>query len=188
MAGFPNDRFDDIPEDLVRVGAHRTPPRRGRGWVMFAWAALATGILVVGGLYGLSRFDPSIDFALPVFDGGEEPGPSSSPTPSATPVTDPSTVPPELGLSLSVFNGTPTDGLQDAVADQLAAAGWPDPVRANAVDRDETVTTIYYWSTDFEGIALGLRELLGVGNPVLSDAFPGAPVTIVLGTDYAPPA
>lgn len=183
MASFPKDRFDEIPEELVRVGAHRAPPRRGRGWVMFAWAALATGILVVGGLFALSRIDPSINFTLPDFGGGE-PTASNTPSDQVTPVTDPATVPAELGLSISVFNGTATDGLQDTAADQILAAGWPNPVRANATDREETTTVIYYRSTDFEGIALGLKELLGVGDLVLSDAFLGAPVTIVLGSDY----
>ena len=51
----PRDRFDDVPADLARVGAHRAPARRGRGFVTFAWAALATGALVGAGVLGLSR-------------------------------------------------------------------------------------------------------------------------------------
>lgn len=189
MPTFPADRFDDVPEDLVRVGAHRSPPTRGRGWIRFAWAALATGLLVVAGLFLLSRINPSFELDLPNFGPGSTPTPSSTPTEEeVTPITDPATVPAELGLSISVFNGTETGGLQNTAADQIEAAGWPNPARANATDRTEDSTVIYYRSTDFEGIALGLAELLGVGDLVLSDAFPGAPVTIVLGTDYVPPA
>ena len=44
---------------------------------------------------------------------------------------------------------------------------------------------IYYRSTEFEGIALGLSQLLGVGTIQLSDKYLGAPVTIVVGNDYA---
>ena len=45
---------------------------------------------------------------------------------------------------------------------------------------------MYYQTSDFEGIAKGLLQLLGVqGKVQLSDNFPGAPVTIVLGEDYA---
>ena len=54
MAKYPRDQFDDIPVDLARVGAHRAPVKAGRGWITFAWAALFTGIFVVGGLAGLN--------------------------------------------------------------------------------------------------------------------------------------
>lgn len=186
MASFPQDEFDVIPADLTRVGAHRAPRRRGRGWILFAWAALATGVLVVGGLYGLSRVDPNISFELPSFGGGEDPVAQPSPSTSTVPpVTDPTTVDPALGLSISVFNGSSVDGLQNVAGDAILAAGWPDPARANSTARDETETVVYYSSAAFEGIARGMVALLGVGTVQLSDAFPGAPVTIVVGEDYA---
>lgn len=188
MANFPQDPFDQVPAELKRVGAHRAPRPRGRGAIAFAWAALATGILVIGGLYGLSRLDPTFTFALPSFGGGEVDDPAASPSSSAPvveAVTDPATVDPALGLSISVLNGSSTDGLQNTAADAILAAGWPDPARANSTTREETETVIYYNSTDFEGIALGLAQLLGVGKIQLSDAFLGAPVTIVVGADYA---
>src|SRR5687767_6451625 len=143
MANFPRDPFDDVPEELVRVGAHRAPPPRGRGWIRFAWGALATGLLVVGGLFLLSRLNPSFEFDLPDFGGVAGPTPSATPTDEVVPVTDPATVPAELGLSISVFNGTETGGLQNAAGDQIRAAGWPDPTRANASDRTEETTVIY---------------------------------------------
>ena len=61
----------------------------------------------------------------------------------------------------------------------------PNPARANSTARDETETVVYYSSAAFEGIARGMVPLLGVGTVQLSDAFPGAPVTIVVGEDYA---
>ena len=186
MASFPQDPFDVVPPDLKRVGAHRAPRKRGRGAIAFAWAALATGLLVVGGLYGLSRIDPNISFELPNFGGGEEPVAGPSPSASTVPpVTDPTTVDPALGLTISVFNGTSVDGLQNTAADAILAAGWPDPARAVASARDETETVAYYRSAAFEGVARGMIQLLGVGKVQLSDAFPGAPVTIVVGEDYA---
>lgn len=190
MAAFPRDRFDDLPEDLTRVGAHRAPAKRGRGWIAFAWAALATGILVVGGLYGLSRLNPAISFDLPDFGGGATPEATASAPPEVIPITDPALVDPALGLSISVLNGSPTDGQSQVAAEQIGLAGWPTPSYANATVRDEEQTVIYYQSADFEPIALGLAELLGTdpANIVLSDFFPGAKVTIVLGADYAPPA
>ena len=187
MATFPQDQFDEVPAELKRVGAHRAPPPRGRGAINFAWAALATGILVVGGLYGLSRVNPDISFNLPSFGGGNG-DPAATPSSSASsvpPVTDPSTVDPKLKLSISVLNGSSVDGLHNTAADAIKAAGWPNPARANSTSRDETTTVIYYRSTDFEGIALGLQQLLGVGKIQLSDRYLGAPVTIVVGEDYA---
>jgi hypothetical protein len=188
MANFPQDQFDEVPAELKRVGAHRAPRPRGRGAINFAWAALATGILVVAGLYGLSRVNPDISFTLPDF-GGDAGDPGAVPSPSASsvaPVTDPSTVDKDLDLSISVLNGSSVDGLQNTAADAIKAAKWPNPARANATARDEPTTVIYYRSTEFEGIALGLQQLLGgVGKIQLSDAFLGAPVTIVVGEDYA---
>jgi hypothetical protein len=191
MASSPLDRFDDIPNDLRRVGAHRAPARRGRGWVNFAWAALATGVLIVGGLYGLSRVNPAISFEIPVLAGdGAEPGVTTTPKPEATPLTDPALVDPALKLTISVFNASPTDDQQNAAAAQIALAGWPEPAAAVAATRDQESTVIYYNGAQYEPIALGLAQLLGIDpeNTVNSDAYLGAWVTVVLGADYVPPA
>lgn len=186
MANFPQDQFDRVPAELKRVGAHRAPRKRGRGAIMFAWAALATGVLIIAGLYGLSRVDPNVSFELPSFGGGEEPAPSPSPTASTVPpVTDPTTVPKELKLSISVLNASSLDGAHHTAADAIKAAGWPNPSRNNAAVRDIEKTVIYYRTADYEGIARGLVQLLGVGSVQLSDRYEGAPVTIVLGEDYA---
>ncbi|MEO8262560.1 MAG: LytR C-terminal domain-containing protein [Pseudolysinimonas sp.] len=186
MASFPQDPFDVVPADLKRVGAHRAPRKRGRGAIAFAWAALATGVLVIGGLYGLSRVDPNISFELPNFGGSEDPVAAPSPSVSTVPpVTDPATVDPALALSLSVFNASSAEGLQNTAGDAIVAAGWPNPARANSTARDIAETVVYYSSAAYEGIARGMVQLLGVGSVQLSDAYPGAPVTIVVGQDYA---
>jgi hypothetical protein len=186
MANFPQDPFDEVPADLKRVGAHRTPRKRGRGAIGFAWAALATGVLVVGGLYGLSRVNPDISFQLPNFGGGETP--LSSPSPSGSPVapvTDPKTVPKELNLSISIFNGSSKE-VKDVAGDAIKAAGWPNPSRVNASSRSIPTTTVYYSNAKYEGIARGLLQLLAVpnGKIALTDNYSN-PVTIVLGEDYA---
>jgi hypothetical protein len=186
MANFPPDRYDEVPADLRRVGAHRSPRKRGRGAIAFAWAALATGLLVVAGLYGLSRVNPSITFELPNFGGGAEP--VSSPSPSASivaPVTDPTTVPKKLKLTISILNGTSTDGLENTAGDLIKNAKWPNPSRNPSATTDITTTTVYYSSSDYEGIARGLLQLLGVdGKIALTDNYAN-PITIVLGADYA---
>jgi hypothetical protein len=186
MASFPPDQFDEIPSDLARVGAHRAPPKRGIGWARFGWAALATSVLVVAGLFGLSLLNPDFKLDLPFAGSTDSPLPSISETPTAEPVTDPTKVDPALKLSISVLNGSKTDGQQDKAGDAIKAAGWPDPARANSTTRSEKITTVYYSSAEFEGIARGMVVLLGVGSVQLSDACPGAPVTIVIGDDYTP--
>jgi hypothetical protein len=189
MASSPRDRFDDLPDDLTRLGAHRAPAKRGRGWVNFAWAALATGVLIVGGLYGLSLVNPAISFEIPVLAGdGAEPDVTTTPEPEVLPITDPGLVDPELDLSISVFNASPTDNQQVTAAQQIALAEWPEPATAVASARDQEATVIYYNGASYEPIALGLAQLLGTdpANIRNSDAYLGAWVTIVLGADYTP--
>jgi hypothetical protein len=188
MASFPSDQFDEIPTDLARVGAHRAPATRGRGWVRFGWAVLATAVLVIVGLFGLSLLNPAFKIDLPFAGSTSSATPSISATPAVEAVTDPTKVDPALKLSISVLNGSKTDGQQDKAGDAIKAAGWPNPARANSTTRAEKTTTIYYSSAPFEGIARGMAVLLGVGTIQLSDAFPGAPVTIVIGNDYVPAA
>lgn len=190
MASPPRDRFDDLPADLARVGAHRAPAKRGRGWLNLAWAALASGVLIVGGLYGLSRVNPAISFDLPDLGAAADPGSSATPRPEPTPITDPALVDPALELSISVLNASPTDDQEDAAAEQIGLAGWPAPAAAVASARDQEATVIYYNGAAYEPIALGLAQLLGTdpANIVNSDAYLGAWITIVLGADYVAPA
>lgn len=190
MATFPKDRFDEIPAELSRVGAHRAPRKSGRGWVRFAWAALITGVLIVGGLFGLSRLVPGVQFELPAFSGGapettETPVPTEGPVPDAAAPTTTDPIDATKPLAISVLNGSSLDGAQTTASDALAAAGWSDPARANATARDETETIVYYRSAEYEAIARGVAASLGTGGVQLSDAFLGAPVTVVLGEDYA---
>lgn len=192
MATTPRDRFDELPADLVRVGAHRAPAKRGRGWIAFAWAALATGVLVVGGLYGLSRVDPNISFDLPALGGGDQPGVTETTAPAVEPITDPALVDPALEVSFSILNASPTDELQVAAQTQLQTAGWSsDQIsRANASARDIETTAIYFNGAQYEGVARGIATILGTDLAFVrnSDAYLGAPITIVLGADYVPPA
>ena len=187
MASFPRDQFDDVPDADGRVGAHRAPRRPGRGWIGFAWAALATGVLVLVGLFVLSRLDASFQLALP---GGPAvsgaPGATESAGPTQPPITDPKAVPSDLAanLTISVLNGTATDDLDDKAGDAIKNAGWPDPARADSSSRSEKVTVVYYSDAQYEGVARGIAKLLGATQVQLTDAFPGATVTVVLGADY----
>jgi len=188
MASYPKDLFDDLPKDLVRVGAHRAPKKRGGGWIGFAWAALATGVLVVGGLFTLSLIDPSVRFEIPGLPAPAESvaAPTEEPTPTALPLTDPATIDPARLITITVLNGTPVAGQQTVAGDALAAGGWPVGTTTTASTSDVEKTTVYYSNPADEDIARGLVGALGVGEIRESTAFLGAPVTIVLGADYTP--
>lgn len=194
MPQYPRDRFDDVPRDSGRVGAHRAVPRAGGGWRAFAWAALATGVLVAAGVAWLAVANQSFQFTNPLSSASsapaEDPAASEDDTqePEATaetvaPVTDPSQVDPDV-TTITVLNGTDTAGLAARAADALADAGWTVGSQGNA--SDGAPTSIVYWSAaEDEGVALGLAQELGIGTVQQSSAFPGAAVTVVLGDDYA---
>src|SRR5690554_1123389 len=49
------DRFDKVPRERGRVGAHRGPRRRGGGWLAFFGIIAAILILTLGTLFVLER-------------------------------------------------------------------------------------------------------------------------------------
>ncbi|WP_353987411.1 LytR C-terminal domain-containing protein [Ruicaihuangia caeni] len=185
MTQFPRDRFDDLPR-VARVGAHRAQPRRGRGWVTFAWWVLAVIALTLAGLFALSRLSDQVSFEFPVIGQTQAPAEPTPTEPEVQPVTDPSTLGPDV--SITVLNGTGTTGLAGAVGDRLTAEGWPIGSRTNAAQTDVETTTVYYGTPADEALARGLVLALGFGDVAQSDAFPGATVTIVLGADSVPDA
>jgi LytR cell envelope-related transcriptional attenuator len=184
MANFPQDRFDEEPTEVLRVGAHRAPRKKGRGWIGFAWAVLATVLLTAGGLFGLAAINNNINFDLPFLQSAETETPTPTPTPVAEPTLDPS-------IALTILNGTPTVGLANQVGDALVAQGWDGAKqgvgsRANASTSDVEDTVVYYADPSLEGVARGLVLALGVGEVRLSTDFPGSDVTVVIGLDYKP--
>lgn len=187
MASFPRDQFDDVPDGDGRVGAHRAPARRGRGWIAFAWAALATGALVLIGIFVLSRIDSSFQLpSLPGAGAAGSPSASASASPTQAPITQPSALPSALAanLTISVLNGTPDDQLAAKAGAAIKNAGWPAPALADSSSKAVKTTTVYFSDAKYEGVARGIAQLLGAKQVQLSDAFPGAIVTAVLGSDY----
>lgn len=184
---YPKDRFDELPDDLQRIGAHRGPGRGGRGWIAFAWAALATLVLIVGGIVGLRMF-MGIEVDIPFLSAAPSSTPVATPepTPTAEPVLDPTTIDPARAITTSIYNGTATAELQNTVGDALTAAGWTIDARARASTSDVATTTVYYSDPANEDVARGLVVALGVGEISLvpAESFPGNPLNIVLGADY----
>lgn len=182
MANFPEDRFDQVPTDLQRVGAHRAPKKKGRGLIGFAWAVLATVLLTGAGLVGLAAIDSSIHFDF--FPAA----PTVAPTESVIPTAEPTLAP---DIPLTILNGTPTVGLSNQVGDALVALGWTGAgegvgSRANASADDIEETVVYYADPSLEGAARGIVDALGVGVVRLSTDFPGSQITVVIGLDYKP--
>ncbi|NUU07644.1 LytR C-terminal domain-containing protein [Leifsonia sp. C5G2] len=178
---FPRDRFDEIPGDLQRVGAHRAPRRRGRGWIAVGWAALATVLLVGAGIFGLSLVNGSIDFHGPTGTGSRTASatPTSTPTPTIVPTVNPA-------LTVNVLNGTAKEGLAAAVGDKLKAAGWKVGALANADKTDLAATIVYYGDPANQAAALGVAQSLPGATIQQSTAFSdsGADITVVIGANY----
>ena len=194
MPTTSTDRFDSVPDDLLRTGAHRAAPKSGRGWIAFAWAALATGVLVAAGLFGLAVIRGSI--ALPFTSASA----ASTAKPTSTP-TSPSTVTPtptaeakiNPALAITILNGTKTKGLAALAGDSLLKQGWSGAssrigTRGNASSSDITKTVVYYGDAANVSAARAMALSLKVGEIRLSPEFPKSPITVVLGSDYVPPA
>ncbi|WP_210479560.1 LytR C-terminal domain-containing protein [Naasia sp. SYSU D00948] len=181
MPTFPPDRFDRPPTDLQRVGAHRAPRPGGRGWVVFLWAVVATGVLIGVGVLAMFAINNRV-----VFNpfAGSSTTTTPTPTPTVQPTLDPS-------VTVIVLNGTTVDGLAGQVGDLLVEQGWTVGARSNASSQDVQASMIYYTDPAQEGAALGLSAALNNVPIQQSDAYlvPGeSRITVVLGADYTAPA
>jgi hypothetical protein len=187
----PRDRFDvKGPSEPGRVGAHRAPARRGRGWIAFAWAAASTLVLIVVGIVALQLITDRLDLDA-VFPQQESQAATEAPVTAA-----PSPAVVDTEALVTVLNGTATSGLAAQAVEQLAADGWSQNIAVSNADQTDVATTIvYYQDASQEGAARGLAESLGVGTITLSDDFaleaadgeePILQLVVVLGDDYVP--
>lgn len=180
-SSYPQDRFDEIPKDAERVGAHRRPPRPHHGWITFAWAALATGVIVGLGVVGLLVINSRVEFNDVFTPPTGIADTTATPTPTAVATTDPA-------ASVAVLNGTAESGLAATAGDALTTAGWTVATVGNADTEDEAVTTVYYSDATLEGAALGLAAAIGSTTTVLSpEVAQTGDLVLVLGADYVAP-
>lgn len=185
---FPRDRFDEVT-DGPRVGAHRGAERRGRGWIAFAWAALATGVIVGICVLALALLNNSYSFP-----GSSSPSSSSSASATAKPSSSasaPASQAPAVGTpaqqgasTLVVLNGTTTTGLAAKGSAALTAAGWKVTSTGDAGTTGTTSTIVYYQQAAQAAVARGIAKSLGVTAVQQSAAFPNASISVVLGADY----
>jgi hypothetical protein len=203
MTRFPRDRFDDVA-DGPRVGAHRGAARRGGGWVVFAWAALATGVLVGIGVLVLALLNGSVQFTEG--SGGSTSSATSTPSASASSgsgsdsdadsgtddggaTQSPSaaagaSAADQGATTLVVLNGTSTTGLAANASTRLGTAGWTVTSTGDAGTTGATQTIVYYQQESQAAVAQGVAQALGVSAVQQSAAFPNADVSVVLGSDY----
>lgn len=172
----PRDRFDDVTDDLSRVGAHRAPAR-SRGLLVLGWAALATGLLVGAGVLGLQLIENGV-------------GAPEATVPATRTASGPSpTV--DADASVVVLNATTTSGLAASAARTAGAAGWDVTSTANADVTDRTRSAVYYADASQLGAARGLAKSLGItAAPQRTDRFAvkgQSRLTVVLGSDWTAP-
>ena len=183
------DRFDTVPDDLFRVGAHRAKAHWGRGWINVAWAVGAIIVLSTAGLWGLSQINSDFTFGLPFFSAAEE-EPEAAPGEPA-PEEAEAALDPEIVIT--VLNGTPTAGLSTSVADYLTSQGWEGAAfgvgaRVNASTTDVETTLVIYNDPANEGAARAMLETLGVGELRLANTYPASPLAVLVGSDFVLPA
>ena len=193
---FLPDRFDDVERDLAYVGTHR---RQRSSWSVFAPVGIGLGAVVVLILAGIWFVDRSDDYLtldaseVPVITG-EAPEEEASDEPvviepevveEVVAVTDPTQIDTE-GLTLTVLNGTATQGMAARAVDRLVAIGWPEATATNADSTDIQQSVVAYSEDADKAIALGIAQELDLDadSVVQTTAYPGARVTIVLGADY----
>mgnify|MGYP000501253132 CR=1 FL=1 len=171
---YPRDRFDEIPDSMHRVGAHRAPVRRRSAWAGFGWAVFATVVLAGFGIAAVMALD---DRLFP----SDVPVPVETPEAVATaePTVDPS-------VPVTVLNGTTEAGLAASTAEVIAEAGFTVGVTANASENDIETTVVYYAREELEGAARGVAQAIGTTEVRISEEFAatGAELVAVLGADH----
>ncbi len=173
---FPHDSFDVAPADADRVGAHRAENPRLRGAVVFAWAAVATIVLIGAGVLGTlivtDRLNGASDAPL-----------GATPSPTITPVIDTS-------YSVLILNATGEPGEATGAKDAVVHAGWPAAkVSPGEAGSTYPTTTVYYAADEDAAAAEGLAGVIGDAVIAKSEKYQPAgdakakQLTVVLGTD-----
>ncbi|MBO3663824.1 LytR C-terminal domain-containing protein [Microbacterium stercoris] len=167
---YPRDRFDDVPRQPARVGAHRAEmPRSSRG-VTWLWAALATVVLTIAGIVGFLVLSQRVDVL---------PDPPAA-TPTVAPVID-------TTYTVWVLNGTSTGGVAEQVGSELIEAGWPQDlvVPTETDETDFAKTTVYFSKPEDEAAAYGVAEAIGGALVQQSDKYASdqKELRVVVGLD-----
>ena len=189
---FLPDRFDDVPLEKGYVGLRRLKRPKSfwlipAGIVLGVSAVVAVvGIILVDQADNYLELDPE-EIAIAEQEPEPEPAPEPEPDPEPEPVepiVNPSADEIE-GITLTVLNGTDTAGLASGAGERLSDEGWPDQTLTNADSQDVETSLVAYQQEDDEALALGVAQILGIDEVVLTANYPGASITVLLGADYS---
>jgi hypothetical protein len=157
---FPLDEFDNLPAHGGRHRIRRTGLDRVREFLrIMLFAVVVAGV----GFFALTWADSSNIFQ------GSVPKPTA-----AADVTK--------GYSVTVLDGTETDGLAGTLGHKILDAGYTIVTADNAANK-AAKTEIYYSNVDYKATAQALTAIVGKYPLKLSTQYPDA-ITIVLGADY----
>ena len=188
---FLPDRFDDVEREPGYVGLRRQ--QRGRGfWLVPLGVVLGVSVVLTAvGMFMVSRADQRLELSPeeiaiteppPEEVVAEEPAPEPEPEPVEA-ITNPSEEEAD-GLTITILNDTDTTGLAARAGNLLDREGWPEQTRTNADEQGVEDSLVAYESDDDEGLARGVAQILGIGEVVLTDNYPGARITVLLGADF----
>lgn len=172
---FPRDRFDEIPNDSARVGAHRAPRPRLRWLVVLLWWLLSVAVLTGAGILAFLALSNTNALDLPT------PANSSQQSVEEEAVVDTDYV-------VLVLNGTPDGAAAEAVSEAVTGAGWPEEsVAVLDADRaDVEESTVVYIDEGDAAAARGLAAELGIERVEQNAEFAevsGGGLTVVVGLD-----
>jgi hypothetical protein len=186
---FLPDRFDDIPKEPGYIGLRRLRRRRAFWLIPTAVLAGTSLLLVVLGLWWVDRAGDSLEFEVPDVplvqpEIEQEIEQEIEPEPEPVePIINPN-ADQIAGLTVTVLNGTLTQGLAASAGERLTAEGWPEQTLANADTNTVEESYVAYSREEDEALALGAAQILGIESVVLADRDFGARITVVLGSDY----
>lgn len=154
---FPRDRFDDLPADRRRVGAHRAEQPRLRGGLILLWSVVAVVVIV------------SVGIVATLSVTGRLGGIGAEPT-ATSQVVAPAV---DTSYPVLVLNATDESGLGETVRQQLLEAGWAESYveASNASANDFPTTTVYYGAEADEAAARGLADVIGGADVELDDTY-----------------
>lgn len=172
---YARDRFDDVPRDRNRVGAHRAENPRLRMGVVLLWAALAAVLLFVVGVVGM--------LALQQRQSAPAPQSSSDIAQTAGNV--------DTTYTVLVLNASGDDTRGGEIEQKLRDAGWAegDILPVTADEQGFETTTVFYVDDADREAAVGLAQLVGArevqqdGTYAEAQGGEKSPLTVVIGVD-----
>lgn len=187
---FLPDRFDDIPQEKGYVGLRRRRRERTFWLIPLGVVVGLSLVLTAIGLFWIDQADDYLELdpseiaitAPPPEEEAPSPEPEPEPEP-VEPIVNPSADEAE-DLTITILNGTDTTGLAARAGNLLDREGWPEQTRTNADEQGVEDSLVAYQTEEDEGLARGVAQILGIDEVVLTESYPGARITVLLGADF----